>query len=306
MAAAVLVLGSSNTDLVCTVDHLPAAGETVPSTEYAVFGGGKAANQAVASARAGAPTSLVGAVGNDDFGRQRMADLESYGVDTSSVLTAYGVDSGLAFIFVDRDGENQIVTYAGANDGLTAGHVKTALSNREAGILLATLESPPDCIVEAMRTAKRRGYRTLVNAAPFSSTVEGLLDHTDILIVNEIEAGQLVGSPVDLDSALSVGRDIKRCGPENVVITLGADGAVVVGGEMSSHLPALAVPVIDTTGAGDAFCGVLAASLLRGIDLLKSCERAIVAGSLAVTRPGAQPSMPSRDEIDTELGKQPA
>lgn len=301
----VLVMGSSNTDLVCVVDHLPAPGETVPSHEYHVAGGGKGANQAVAAARAGAQVTFAGAVGSDDFGRERLLDLKNDGINTSAVDILEGVASGLAFIFVDDSGENQIVTYGGANDRLTHEHVTRVARLAQPNFLLLTLESPPACIDALLSIASTSNSTVALNAAPYKTIARDYFDRIDILIVNEIEASQLCNSVVAFESAADSAVALRESGPKVVVITLGADGAVVADQRGTIRFPALPIDAVDTTGAGDAFCGAMIAAMSNGADARNAVQKAVIAGGLAATRKGAQPSLPTLEEIEhahKELG----
>ena len=295
----VLVAGAINTDLVARVRTAPAAGETVTGTAFAIFGGGKGANQAVAAARSGAATTILGAVGRDDFGRQRLADLEREGIDTGDVAIVDGVASGVALIVVEEaTGQNRIAYVPGATGTVTPEQATRAVERSRPRVVLTTLELPPATLEALLGAANRLGATVLLNATPEAVTGRSLLGRADVLIVNETEAADLLGRPVTPAGGSEAAIELTRLGPAGVVITLGAAGAVFAANGTTTELPAPTVTVVDTTGAGDAFCGALAARLAAGTDPLAAARAGVVAGSLATTRAGAQPSMPNRDEIE--------
>ncbi|GAA4475759.1 ribokinase [Rhodococcus olei] len=283
-APRVTVLGSVNMDLVTTTAHLPAPGETVLGTGFRTGSGGKGANQAVAAARAGAQVVFLGAVGDDAFAPALRRGLVEAGVDVALLRTVPG-PSGVAAITVDRAGENSIVVVGGANrtvDALTDAERAAVV---DADVLLCQLELPVTVVAEAIAVAHRSGTVTVLNAAPAQPLPDTLLTEVDVLVVNETEAAQLG------EHALT------RAG--NVVTTLGRRGARRRGPDGTAlHVPAPAVTVVDTTGAGDAFTGTLAACWHRGPEI--AVRRAVAAGSLATTRPGAA-TAPTASEVDTLL-----
>jgi ribokinase len=292
----VLVIGSSNTDLVCLAPRLPRPGETVRGTSFATFAGGKGANQAVAAARAGARVCFAGAVGDDTFGQARLADLRAENIDIEHVVVRFGVASGVASIVVDDDGENVIVLVPGANDTVDPAMALRALQSVEPRVLSLTHEVP----FETVRTAiLARAPQTLVvhNTAPYDERIAELLDSIDVLICNETEASALLDRPVTADTAEQDAAEILARGCRAAIITLGAHGAFVATDATSWHVPAPNVAVVDTTGAGDALCGATAAWLASGAELRDAVVAGVVAGSLAVTRDGAQPSLPTRSAI---------
>ncbi|CAA9580972.1 MAG: Ribokinase [uncultured Thermomicrobiales bacterium] len=295
----VLVAGAINTDLVARVRAAPAAGETVTGLGFAVFGGGKGANQAVAAARSGAPTAMLGAVGRDDFGRQRLADLVNEGIDVASVAEVDDAASGVALIVVEeRTGQNRIAYVPGATLGVLPEGACASVRRVRPAVLLATLELPIATLDALLGVARELGVMTVVNAAPESAAGRALLARIDLLIVNETEAGDLLGRPVGSESGSEAALALAALGPPTVVVTLGAAGAVVAHAGVATLLPAPTVAVVDTTGAGDAFCGAAAARLAAGDDALAAAAAGVVAGSLAATRAGAQPSMPTREAVD--------
>jgi len=288
----VVVVGSANVDLVLTVERIPRPGETVLASGLTRGPGGKGANQAVAAARAGARTTFVAALGDDDGGRLLRDALTEAGVDQGLVRTS-PEPTGTAIITVDGEGENAITVAPSANAGLTLDDAATT-AIREAAVVLAQLEIPFDTV----RAAAEAGRYTILNAAPAAELDPDLLAHLDLLVVNEHEAS--IVSAVDGDPAVT-GRALLDRVPA-VVVTLGADGALVLRRDAEpEHIPGFAVPVIDTTAAGDTFCGVLAASLAHGDALPAAVRRANAAASLAVQRAGAIPSIPNTAAITRVL-----
>lgn len=288
----VVVVGSLNHDLTVVATHHPAPGETVLGSDHFTGAGGKGANQAVAAARLGAAVAMVGRVGDDDHGRFLIDTLIEAGIDTTAVETDPERPTGLAVITLDAGGENAIVVSPGANHRLDPEQIK-----RHSGLLagaevcLAQLEVPVESVLAAARTCSGNFILNLAPALPVS---QELLDRVDVLVVNRAELASLTGSD-DPDSLAGIE------GPTAVVVTLGPDGAAFSEGETVRRWVAPTVKVVDTTGAGDAFCGALAASLARGIDLSESARRAVAAGTVATTRPGAQTSMPSSGELEAIL-----
>ena len=294
--AGVLVIGSSNTDLVCRSARIPASGETITGHAFATFAGGKGANQAVAAARAGAHVTFVGARGDDDFGAARQADLLGEGIDVHWLRVIEGASSGIALIVVDDRGENQIVYVPGANANISIDDADAALRDTEYRVLSLTFEIPYDVVAHAVHHHRDRSL-VVLNAAPYDQRLTKLLPSIDVLICNEVEASALLAQAVTTESAMKDAAAILECGPESVVLTLGASGAVAANASGVWRIPAPVVHPIDTTGAGDAFCGVLCAWLAAGETLHDAVRAGVVAGSLAVTRAGAQPSLPAREEI---------
>lgn len=296
-AARVVVVGSVNTDLVVRVGALPRPGETLGGEDFTVVGGGKGANAAVAAARLGARVALVACLGADDFGAARWAELAREGLDLGHARRSDAAASGVALITVDAHGENTIVIASGTN-ALLRPEDAAAVPLGRGDLLLTQLEVPLATVEAALRHGRAAGATTLLNAAPFRPEAAALLPLTDILIVNEIEAADLLGGErVAPDTAPAAVAALLGRGPGAVAITLGAHGAFVGRGEERRHLAAPRVTVVDTTAAGDAFVGALAAGLAAGLDLFAAAARAIVAGSLAVTKAGAQPSLPTGDEV---------
>jgi ribokinase len=298
----VFVAGAINTDLVARVAKAPDAGETVTGSSFAIFGGGKGANQAIAAARSGAPTAMFGALGEDDFGRQRRADLDGEGIDTNSVVLSTSAASGVALIVVEEEtGQNRISYVPGATMTLTPEQARAAVDRVRPVVVLTTLEPPPETLDALLDASKQRGATIILNATPEAASATRLLDRIDVLVVNETEAEDLLGNAVSTTSGEEAALSLATLGPRTVVVTLGGEGAVVAHDERTVSFPAPSVDVVDTTGAGDAFCGAFAADLARGVDPFLAARTGVVAGSLATTIPGAYPGIPRRDAIERML-----
>jgi ribokinase len=294
----VVVFGSINMDLVARVPRLPAAGETLTGRDFFAAPGGKGANQAVACARLGAPTLMVGRVGTDSVGAQLRSGLEAAGIDTAGVLTTPG-PSGVAQIAVDDRGQNTIIVVPGANGAVgldDIGRLEHYLEGARA--LLLQLEVPPYTVVAAAAAARRRGVTVILDPAPAGGLPDALYSLADILTPNESEAAALVGFALDDDEAAGRAATILRRRTGGVaIVKRGAQGATLCGPEGVRHLAPFAVAAIDSVAAGDAFNGALAAALSEGLSLDGAARWAMATGALAVTRRGAQEAMPSRDEV---------
>ncbi|MDQ3692763.1 MAG: ribokinase [Chloroflexota bacterium] len=298
-SGAVLVAGAINTDLVARLRLAPEAGETVTGTGFAIFGGGKGANQATAAARAGAPTAILGALGDDDFGRQRRSDLEAEGINIASVATVSDTASGVALITVEEStGQNRIAYVPGATLTVTPEQATAAIARVRPAVLLTTLELPRATLTVLYAEARLIGAIILFNATPEAATGRELLARTDFLIVNESEAADLLEQEVRPQDAKAAALSLLDLGPRAAVITLGKHGAVIADGKSVTHIAAPEVKVVDTTGAGDAFCGAMAAGLAAGLDPVEAARIGVITGSLAATRHGAQPSIPTRAEVN--------
>jgi ribokinase len=286
----IIVVGSINMDLVARVPHLPAPGETVLGHALVRHHGGKGANQAVAAARLGATVSFVGAVGDDAFGGELLAGLQAEGVDVRGVGRVPGA-SGCALISVADGGENAIAVLPGANaqvalpaPGVFAG---------DHGWLLLQLEVPLPTVTAWARAAAAAGWRVMLNAAPMAPLPDALLATVDTLVVNQGELASLVGGAAGAEALAAVARR----GPKRVVVTLGAAGCRAWEAGRVVDVPGRAVEVIDSTGAGDSFVGALAAALDAGLPLDTALQRAVVAGALSCTAPGARGGMPRSDRL---------
>ena len=291
----VVVVGSSNTDLVLACPHLPRPGETLLGGEFHRFQGGKGANQAVAAARAGAQVTFIGARGQDDFGRAAADSLRREKIDVRRFFECTDAPSGVALILLGgKSRENMIGVARSANDLLTPGHLKIA--RREialAGVVVAQLETPLNTVLAAAEMALAAGVPFLLNPAPARPLPKKLLKLVHTLTPNEHEAALLTGE----SDRVKAGARLLKSGCKQVVITLGAKGALLVRAGETRHFPAPKVKPVDTVGAGDCFTGWLAAGMAEGLATSDAIERALRAASLSVTRPGAQDSMPHRRKI---------
>jgi ribokinase len=288
-----IVLGSANRDYTVMVERHPLPGETVLGGSVATGTGGKGANQAAAAARAGVRPIFLGAVGDDSTGADILEDLATAGVDASHVVRSTE-PTGIALITVARDGENTIVVAAGANATLDAAVTASTVGElaTEGCVLLAQLEIPVSVVAAAADVVERLGGRVVLNLSPSTAVPNSLRAVADPLLVNETEASHLANSSIEgTRDAEAVARQL-LASSRSVVITLGGDGVVVADAGGIVHLPSAHVPVVDTTGAGDAFAGALAASLASGATLRDAVERGIEAGAEAVQWVGAQPSHP--------------
>ena len=296
----VFVLGSINQDFVLKVQRRPEPGETVTNAELSRGSGGKGANQAAAAALLGASVSLLGRVGDDEFGEPLVRALEEKGIDTSLIERLPGRQTGAAFITVTPDGENAITVAPGANRAITPEDVDAAADSiRGARVLVAQMEVPKEVVGRAAEVAAGGGTRVLLNLAPTFEVPRELLERLDPLVVNEHEAAFLLGSEVEgVDGALCAAPELLSLGPSSAVITLGAAGAVVAHSSSATHLSAPKANVVDTTGAGDAFVGALAVKLARGSSLEKAASYAVRAGAAAVTKEGAQGALPTPEAVE--------
>jgi ribokinase len=302
----IVVLGSLNADLVIQVPRLPRAAETVMGEALRTFPGGKGANQAVAAARLGGAVSMVGRVGQDALGDMLLASLHADGVETSGVARSPGVSTGAALILVETGGQNMIAVAPGANREVDASDVERAATwlNTPHDLLLVQLEVPLRAVEASVRTARERGCRVILNAAPASTPLPGsLLELIDVLVVNEVEAATLFNCSVsNLDEAATAGHAARHAGAGAAIVTLGAAGAVLVAAGGPSHIPAYSVNAVDATAAGDAFVGALGLALVSGADLNSAARLGAAAGAAAATRLGAQSSLPRPADLRALLG----
>ena len=297
----VAVVGSINMDLVVRSPRFALAGETILGHTFHTIPGGKGANQAVAARRMGAEVAMIGRVGGDEFGSTLRGNLDAEGIDTSRVQVTEGESSGVALITVDDNGENTIIVVPGANGRLTVEDTDGSLGLiAGAGILLMQLEIPLPVVERAARIASEGGARVILNAAPARSLSQGLLSLVDYLVVNESEALLVAGaSGVSPEEAA---RTLQAAGVRNVVVTLGSEGSLLVPAEGESvSVPAFRVRPVDTTAAGDGFAGAFAVALADGVPAAEALRWGNAAGAVAVTREGAQPSLPTRSEVEEFL-----
>ncbi|MDQ6436523.1 ribokinase [Mesorhizobium sp. LHD-90] len=296
----IIVVGSINLDLIANVERLPAPGETVPGSTFRTAPGGKGANQALAAARAGGKVRMVGAVGKDAFAGEALALLKEGKVDLAGVREAAAA-TGVALIFVDRHGENVIVIVAGANGTLLPGDLAKA-DFRKGDVVLLQNEVPLETVEGALDAARKAAARSILNTAPFRPEAAHLLAKADHVVANETEF-DLYAEALGLagDTRQERMRAFAKQTGRAIVVTLGGDGVIAVEAGRELRVPALKVTPVDTVGAGDTFCGYLAASLSDGLPLDRALARAAAAGSLACTKHGAQPSIPLHAEVDGAL-----
>lgn len=298
----IVVIGSSNTDMVVKTTHLPAGGETVLGGDFFMNAGGKGANQAVAAARYGKRVVFVAKTGDDLFGRQVRESMKQDGIVTDYVFVDKEHPSGVALITIDSKAENCIVVAGGANMYLSKDDIDVAADEiRSAGIVLMQLETPIETVAYAAKMAVEAGVKVVLNPAPAPAEPlsEELLKNLYLITPNRSEASRITGIDIkDMDSAQRAARAIHEMGPKNVIITLGSDGALIYDGNAITLIEAQKVEAVDTTAAGDTFNGVLVSALAEGYSLTDSAREASVAAAISVTRMGAQPAAPTREEVE--------
>lgn len=299
----IVIIGSINLDLIATVHRLPKPSETVPGDTFTTAPGGKGANQALAARRAGTETRMVGAVGGDPFAGQALALLRESGVDLSDVHEAKSA-TGTAHILVDREGENTIAVVPGANGDVLPDHVKNA--GLEAGDhVLLQHEIPLETVEAALDATRAAGAVSLLNTAPYRAEAAPLLAKADYVVANETEF-DLYAEALSLKGGDRQGhmRHFAELTGRIVIVTLGADGVWAATPGTFIAQPAMKITPVDTVGAGDTFCGYLAAGLTDGLSLQEALKRAAIAGALACLKPGAQPAIPTRAEVDAAADTQ--
>ncbi|WDY56249.1 ribokinase [Pseudomonas sp. PSKL.D1] len=300
MSAKVVVVGSLNMDLVARAERLPRPGETLAGESFFTVPGGKGANQAVAVARLGGSVAMVGNVGDDAYGQQLRQALEVEGIDCQPVGVCPGVSSGVALITVDAASQNCIVIIPGGNGLLTPASVQRFDALLQAcEVIICQLEVPAETVAWALARGRELGKRVILNPAPATGPLPAeWFASIDYLIPNESEAEALTGEPVsDLDSARRAGERLLALGAGKVIITLGAQGALLITKDGDRHFPAPKVKPLDTTAAGDTFVGGFAAALVRGLEEGDAIAFGQRAAALSVTRAGAQPSIPYLAEL---------
>lgn len=301
MAGTVLVCGAINTDLVAYVDHAPESGETITGRSFEMHGGGKGANQAVAAARSGASACMLGGVGQDDFGDARRAGLAADGIDTARIQVFDDVSSGVALITVEASGENRISYIPAATLAVTPDHARETVESVHPGLVLAANELSLGCHRAIFGWASDNGVPVVFNVAPYSDEARELLPLVNTLVVNRGEARALLKEEDRDCPAEELGRGLVGLGATRVVVTLGADGVLGVSGDELIHVEGLEVNAVDTTGAGDTFCGAFAARLNEGASFEDALRYGNAAGALSVTKHGAQPSIPTRADVQKVL-----
>jgi ribokinase len=291
-------------DLVVPLSRLPRSGETVIGDRLQRFPGGKGANQAVAAARLGAEVAMVGRVGTDSFGDELLTNLKKDGVSIEGVEHDPNEPTGAALILVEEGGENMIAVARGAGRMVGEADVSRATKGlRERDVLLLQLEIPMAAVAAAARAGNAAGARVILNAAPAAPLEAGLVSQLEVLVINELEAEAFLGRPAaNPAQAEEAARAAVAMGAQSAVVTLGAAGAVLAQGNSIHRMKAQRVEAVDTTGAGDAFVGALAAALAAGAALVEAAELAGAAGAAAVTKPGAQASLPRPEDLRRLFG----
>lgn len=302
----IIVVGSSNTDMIVKVPRIPAPGETILGGEFLKAPGGKGANQAVAAARAGGSVTFIANTGNDNLGKEAIEGFKKEGIHTETVFVDNNHPSGVALIFVDEEGENSIAVASGANGTLTPSQIKEVEDEIARGeILLTQLETPLETIEEAIRLANKHGLTVILNPAPAQPLADELLRQIDILTPNQSEAELLTGIKVmDEGSAQKAANLLLSKGIKTVIITLGSEGAFVMNKDVKKTIPGFKVEANDATAAGDTFNGALAVGLSLGESLEDAVRWAHAAAALSVTQMGAQPSIPNQKEIQDFIRKE--
>ena len=301
--ADILVVGSLNTDLVVRTPRFPQPGETISGEDLQVIPGGKGANQAVAAARHGAQVAMLGRVGNDNFSDFLLDNLRENQVDVRFVQRD-AASTGTAIIVVDTTGQNSIILSAGANGKVAQADVDNA-SFRDFKLVLLQLEIPIPTVLAAAQRAREDGLRVILNPAPAKALPDELITLADYLIPNETELSLLTGMQIsDVASAERAARSLLDRGAKNVVVTLGSKGALIISGAQTIHVDPFPVDVVDTTAAGDAFIGGFAYSLLQNKSLEESVRYGCACGALATTKFGAQPSLPTKQDVERFMSLQ--
>lgn len=295
----VVVVGSINMDLVIKTARLPKAGETIKGETFRIIPGGKGANQAVAARNMGVKSALVGCVGRDVFGRELLQALKEQAVDVQCVEEMPGASTGIASITVDENGENRIIVVAGANGKVRLEQISSSAHLiSTARIVILQNEIPMETNERVIEIAHENGVQVLWNPAPACAIPAPLLPLVDIFVLNEVEAAFLTGREVKgIPSALKAAEKLHDKGAKRVIVTLGDQGAVLFSKNHELQIPAIPVEVVDTTAAGDSFVGGLAAALVREEPIEYALRYAVCAGCLAVTKEGAQPSIPSHAAV---------
>ncbi|HOO98652.1 MAG TPA: ribokinase [Bacteroidales bacterium] len=295
----ILVIGSSNTDMVIKTDRIPVPGETILGGRFFMNPGGKGANQAVAASRLGGKITFITKRGNDLFGNQTIGVLMNEGINTEFIVKDPDLPSGVALITVDAGGENCIVVAPGANGSLLPSDIPdTVFSSEKHNILLLQLEIPVESVIYASKKARENGLKVILNPAPAQVLSDDLLENIWMITPNETEAEILTGIPISgTENALKASDILINRGVENVIITLGEDGAWVKTEDFTGLVPGVKVKAVDTTAAGDVFNGALAVALSEGMEIREAVMFANKAAALSVTKMGAQASAPFRNEI---------
>jgi ribokinase len=303
MSSRIVVVGSSNTDMIIKVPHVPMPGETIIGGTFSTAAGGKGANQAVAAARAGGDVTFVARVGEDMFGEQAKDGFIKDNINVDHVLSDKDAPSGVALIFVGEDGENSIAVASGANANLSPSDVESAGDAiLSADILIMQLETPLETVQKAASIASEKGVKVILNPAPACELSDDILSHVSILTPNESEAELLTGIKVESEKDAAAAADaLMAKGIQTVIVTMGPKGAFVVTADCKELVGGFTVKAVDATAAGDVFNGTLAVAMAEGKPLEEAVKFANAAAALSVTKLGAQPSAPTRAEIEKFL-----
>lgn len=298
----IAVIGSVNIDLTTFTDQFPRPGETIFAQRFQLGFGGKGANQAIAARRCGAEVSMIARVGDDLFGPASIDNFRAAGINTSRVLTTPGASSGVAPIFVDSSGQNRILVVKGANDRLSPADIEAASDVLlRASVVVLQLEIPLETVYFALRLARRHGIQTILNPAPAQPVSAKEIAQADYVIPNETEAAAMTGMPVtDIEEAKACAQALLGSGVQRVIITLGANGAIVAGTDSVRHIPPYRVNAFDTTGAGDAFIGSFAFFLASGHDEFEAIRRANLYAALSTLAAGTQSSFVTQERFESE------
>jgi ribokinase len=291
--------------MIIKMERIPRPGETIIGGDFFMAAGGKGANQAVAAARLGGEVTFVAKVGTDMFGKQAIENFKQEGINADFVVEAPENPSGVALIFVDQKGENSIAVASGANNSLADQDVTAAQGKlEESDVLLLQLETPLDTVRHAARLAAEQGVTVILNPAPARELDDELLSYITVLTPNETETELLTGvKVVNEESGRAAAQVLRSRGVNNVVITLGSEGSLIVTEDQAIKVPTKEIEAMDTTAAGDCFNGALACALAEGKSLEEAARFANVAGALSATKMGAQPSLPTREELQQFSGE---
>lgn len=293
-----IVVGSTNIDLIARVAHLPQPGETIGEAEYTTSFGGKGANQALAAARSGGDVTFISCLGHDAYSDALISSFASSGMHVDYIQQCPAHPTGVAFIFVAENGENCIAVAPGANSLLQKDKIEAILPViKEADVLVLQLEIPYQSVITLIDYAHSMGTKIILNPAPAKEIPAAVLEKVDVLILNETEASLLTGQSLDTSEPIVIARTLCKNEGQIVILTLGQKGSVVVSGDVAEQIPSYTVKAVDTTGAGDTFCGAFVARWIEDGQLIEAVRFATAAAALSVTKIGAQSSIPLEVEV---------
>ncbi|PAB60499.1 ribokinase [Anaeromicrobium sediminis] len=295
-----VVLGSLNMDLVCTVKNMPKPGETLLGRDFSKIPGGKGANQVCAMARLGGQVSMIGAVGKDEFGTILKDSLKKDGANVDKVIEIDGVSTGVAMITVDDSGENSIVVVPGANYGIDEDIIENSMDIiKESSVAVTQLEVPLNVVEEFLVEAKKCNKYTILNPAPANVLSENIIKNIDLLTPNETELETITGIKIDsLEDVDKAAQHLLDMGVKEIIVTLGSKGCVYISKDTKKYYDAFKVDVVDTTAAGDSFTAAIAVGKIKGLSIDEAVEFATKVGALTVTKKGAQSSLPTMEEVN--------